>query len=362
MDVTRPTVVLWEPGANVSTCDVASGLASGLEALGVRVWRYPTGVYLELGKKQLHWVWELGQRTQPRPTPAQAIHTAAEPLLAKACAARREYGASWVVVVSGMYQHPDFFVYLRDCGFRVALVLTESPYDIEHEIKVARLVNCVFTNERTAVDALRNVNPMTFYLPHAAPAIASESVRMRTHDVVFVGTYFDERQEFLASIDWTGIDLGLYGGIDQIDKRTRDGRRLAPFCRGGFTQQPETLGLYDAARVGLNLHRTSKGFRTGQYITHAESLNPRCYELAARGAFFVSDARAELAEVFPAVPTFTTPAECEALMRRALSDEPWRAGVAADTRAAAQAHDWHQRAVQVWETLQSVARGAEVAA
>ena len=93
--------------------------------------------------------------------------------------------------------------------------------------KIARLVGAqadeILVTEATsinlfklAVAALQAVTPFVGYLPHAwhplrhRPGI-EDPASIRTHDVVFVGTGFPERFAWFNAIDWTGIDLGLYG-------------------------------------------------------------------------------------------------------------------------------------------------------
>lgn len=44
-------------------------------------------------------------------------------------------------------------------------------------------------------------------------------------------------------------------------------------------------------------------------------MGPREVELAASHTFFVTEARGENLEVFPEVPKFSTPGECEDLLR-----------------------------------------------
>ena len=173
------------------------------------------------------------------------------------------------------------------------------------------------------------------------------------HDVVFVGTYFQERIDFLSQIDWTGIDLGLYGGTEDFDGRTKGGRKLKPFIRGQLVRNAKTAALYRNAKVGLNFHRTSKGYGPHvQRITHAESINPRCYELAATGCYFVTDARTEASDVFgDALDTFSSPKECEALIRRALADDLWRRERAERCRLAVLPHTWVARAQIVLDAI-----------
>ena len=101
-----------------------------------------------------------------------------------------------------------------------------------------------------------------------------------------------------------------------------------------------TAALYRAAKIGLNLHRSSATYgRNMPRILHAESMNPRAYELAATQSFQISDWRPEVQETFVgAVPTFQSAAELERLIR-ALSEPfpgtpaPGAPGAAADPAA-----------------------------
>lgn len=351
----KTPIVLWHPGASTSTSDVASGLSYGLEQAGVQVIPYRTDVHMEHAGRMLTTLHKRAAKGTEPPTQGDMVYHANIGILERALRARWTTGAPWVVAISGMYQHPDFVVMLRQAGMQVAAVLTESPYNMPQEQRFASLCNVAFTNERTAVDDLRQAQPHTHYLAHAwHPAVhtvmaAAEDVEAAAHDVVFVGTYFEERVKFLADMDWSGINLGLYGGVDGIDMRSAAGRKLKPYIAGGYTKNAVTAALYRRAKVGLNLTRTSIWFGPTPHITHrAESLNPRCYELAATGCYFVTDDRAEGHDIFGEwLPTFTDAHSCSALIRAALQDDGYRARVAAELRQRVEPHRWDLRAREV---------------
>jgi spore maturation protein CgeB len=172
------------------------------------------------------------------------------------------------------------------------------------------------------------------------------------HDVVFVGSGFPDRVAWLSAIDWTGIDLGLYGSWEGI----RKGHRLKPFVRGAQIDNATAGAMYRRAKIGLNLYRTKVGWgRNTPTIAHAESLNPRAYELAACGAFHLSHNRWEVREVFGArVPTFSTPAEAEALIHRWLEDGAGRTRIAAELPACVAESSWGIRATTVIGDLQTL--------
>jgi hypothetical protein len=239
--------------------------------------------------------------------------------------------ADWVVVVSAAYLHPDVLILARRAGLRLCGLFTESPYDDAEQAKIAGLFDVCFTNERASVARLREANALTFYLPAAydpaahGPEACAPTSRPRTgervpaHDVVFVGTGFSSRERFLACVDWTGIDLGLYGSWGQVTA----GHPLAPYVREGLVDNARAGALYRAAKVGLNLYRGTGGEK-------AESLNPRAYELAADGVFTLSQPRAEVAEKFQdRVPCFSEPEELGALVRGYLGQPRTRAGMGA---------------------------------
>src|SRR5512139_667837 len=163
-----------------------------------------------------------------------------------------------VLVVSGMYLHPDVVVLMRRAGLLVTVLLTESPYDLEKELAFAQLCHGVWTNERSVVDRFRSVCPNVSYLPHAwhplrhqaTPAPDETALDVPAHDVVFVGSAFRERVEWFRAIDWTGIDLGLYGNWEGLGSRDK----LRQYVRGKETNNAMTAALYRRAKIGLNLY------------------------------------------------------------------------------------------------------------
>ena len=331
--------LLVHPGASWATADVHTGLLAGLRAGGHTVTEYALSGWLAASRVTLAWLWRKQVRTDGplkdvRPTPADVQYDAGERVVARALRA----DVDWVLVVCAGYLHPDVAILCRRAKLPLAVVFTESPYDDAEQAKVAPLYDVCFTNERASVAPLRKANPQTHYLPAAydpaqhGPGLNGDA---RAHDVVFVGSGFDSRTELLSCVDWTGIDLGLYGAWGHVDA----GHPLAPYVRGGLVDNAHAGALYRKARIGLNLYRGTGG-------APAESLNPRAYELAADGVFTLSHDRAEVGERFGGlVPTFATAEELEARVRRWLREDtgPARAGlperVAEDT--------YHHRAAQL---------------
>lgn len=259
----------------------------------------------------------------------------------------------WVVIFSAMYLHPDTFVLLRRAGVRVALILTESPYDDEEQARVAPWCDVVFTNERTSVAVLRRANPNTHYLPHAYDPERSATGTIPegtpAHDVLFIGTLFEERIDLLGAVDWTGIDFAIYGGVGLLPSR----HRLRRYVRGSVVANRTAQHMYRAAKINLNPYRTSRGIGRGvAHIDRAESLNPRALELAACGAFQISSYRQEADELFGGyLPTYNTPRELGLLVRDWLADDIERDQAGRELRYLAAPHTYAARAAQLTATL-----------
>jgi hypothetical protein len=346
-------VLLVHPGASVATHDVFVGLKAGLLAHGATVYDYALDGRIERSGQYLHYCWRKGKKAVDRPSHADVLYHAGEPLVARALRVQPDV----VLIVSAMYLHPDIFVLLRRAGLRTALLCTESPYDDDRQARLVPFVDACWTHEYGSAVALG-----VRYLPHAWTPGVHDRPRATpdtpAHDVVFVGTGFQERIDMLGATDWTGIDLGLYGSWDLLGSRNP----LRRYVRGGYVENERTTALYQRAKIGLNLYRMSMGFgRDAPRVPHAHSLNPRAYELAATGCFTLSDVRPEVAAVFgDLVPTFATPGELRALLDRWLVDDVGRARISARLPAAVAGATWHHRARQVLSDLANagiVARG-----
>ncbi len=200
-------------------------------------------------------------------------------------------------------------------------------------------------------------NSRTSYLAHAydeekhKPQAEHTENGIPAHDVVFVGTGFQERIDLLKSVDWDGIDFGIYGNWQLLGSRSK----LRKHICGKETENSKTAALYRKAKIGLNFHRTSKGFgRDAPKIAYAESLNPRAYELAACGLFHISDYRVELDERFGRlVPTFEN-GNLGDVIRRWLADDKGRDEIASKLPGAIAGQTWQARADQVLADLERV--------
>lgn len=312
-------IAVVHPGCDWSVSDVYSGLCYGLEQQGVEVFRV----------------------------------TAADVL-----SAAEWHGVDAVILVTAI--RTAGIESLHRIGVPVLALFTESPYEADKELAVAKIVDGCWTHERTAVDAFKDVNPHSAYLPHAwHPAVHSpvpllSDAVLPAHDVVFVGSGFRERVTFFNSIDWTGIDLGLYGIWADMGLKPQVQacvRSEGPICN------EMAAGLYRRAKIGLNLYRRLPFALVPDRLENwvkAESLNPRAYELAACGCFQVSEWRAEVGDVFGSSAMFGAESQwaAEAQIRAWLKQS---AGARMEFQYQAvfdvAGHSWTDRAGQVLSDL-----------
>jgi spore maturation protein CgeB len=356
--MSRPMKVLVaHPGASWSTADVESGLRYGLKYHGVEVISYRLDQRIEMAHKWLHTMWRIKKKENAqleKPNTPTVMYHASVGVLEMAL----RHNVDVVLIVSAMLIHPDVILMMKRAGLLVTVLFTESPYDEEQEMRIAAIVDGCWTNERLSVPKFATVNPRSGYLPHAwhpekhyvsARAISEE---IPSHDVVFVGSGFSERIAWFNSIDWTGIDLGLYGTWKGLGLN----KQVKAAVRGEQVGNEHAAALYRRAKIGLNLYRTSKGWgRRAPSIIHAESLSPRAYELAACGAFHLSEYRSEVQEVFgDVVPTFSSPTEAAALIRMYLNNPEERARMAKALPACVAEQSWAQRVTTVIGDVQSL--------
>jgi len=320
-------IMLVHPGATWSTHDVWWGVKEALERAGVELVHIALDGRLEFAARFLDFMYRRHQGRLPVPTMNDKVYMASAGMVERAL----RFMPDWVLIIAGGNLHPDGIALLRRARMKVAIILTESPYQFDQEEILAERCNVVFTNERTAVEAFRPYCERAYYWQHAIDGArhlgSSDIADVPSHDVVFVGTGFIERIKLLRAIDWTDIDLGLYGEWTLLGSRNW----LRRYVKEKLTANARAAALYRKAKIGLNLHRTSVEYECDtEHFSDAESMNPRCYELAAAGCFFITDWRAEIEDVFgDLVPTFKTAEEAENLIYYYLEHDDEREAIAA---------------------------------
>lgn len=329
------SITVVSSGHGHSTYDVFTGLCAGLRACGVTVHEFPLHTTLET-MELLVGAAKMMELSPPGGYPDPVVMASAT--IPGFVMAKR---TPWVVFVHGLNVPATIPATLRRGGYKTAVLLTESPYQLDEERLCAAPYDVVLTTERNAVGMFGRSH--VYHLPHAwNPEVHTpEGERAPACDVFFCGTRYPERDALLNGVDWTGIDV--------VDKSITYERGEAPKDLS-FLDNATVATYYRSARISLNHHRQIAHPVHGGTIEAglAHSLNPRAYEVPACGGFLISDARAELDDVFAgSVPTFTDSASLEGMLRYYLTHEDERRGFAARQFAAVQRHSWTVRADQL---------------
>lgn len=238
--------------------------------------------------------------------------------------------ADLVLIISGLTLHPDALTYLRQAGIRTACVFTESPYDDKDQREFHAIypdMQC-FTMERTsAVDGWH-------YLPHAYdPEIHYPRPSLMALDVLFIGTLWPERIRTWEAVDWSGIRAQFHG--TWVAPPLPAMSPLGALYEDGCIHNEEAAKMFSTSAINLNWFRSHPT---------AESLGPRAYELAACGAFQLTDYRTELDEVFGHnVVATTTAATLRSDINYWLAHEPERRHSAHLACEAVRAHTFSTR-------------------
>ena len=313
-------ITLAWAAASFSVRDVTTGLRSALLRAGHQIRDYRLDNRLELISRAF-------PPEVQKEKDYEIARMATENILAEAT----YHQADLVLIISGLWFHEIGLWLLQHYRIPTAIVLTESPYEDEAQRTwLSRYPEVmVFTHERVSA-----ATHGWHYLPHAYDPEVHRPVEPdpdEACDVLMVGTGFPERQALLEQVNWDGISLRLRG----LWPTLTDASPLFPFYLAGCVRNADVPKLYAAAKVNLNPYRNGVA---------AESLNPRAYELAACGAFQVSDERAESRELFGnSVPTYRDAAELERMIRYYLKDEPARKARADEARRRVQGQTFDQR-------------------
>lgn len=333
------------PGPNFSVADVARGWARGLASLGVETRTFELDKALDFFIRA-HLKLDDDSFAQPWDE-EQAVMLAAGQVKA-AC---YDWAPDLVVVVSGFFMYRVLVDIMRDRHRDVVLVATESPYEDGRQLERAPWYSAVVLNDPTNIDRFAEVvEGPVLYAPHCYdPAIHHPGPSSHKSDVAFVGTGYPSRQAFLSRVDWDGIDLALAGNWTDCDPALR------PFLiheDEHCLDNEVAAEVYRGATASFNLYRLET---CGDLDDTADgwAMGPREVELAACGTWFARQPRPESDEVFPMLPTFSSPGELGEQLRWALEHPDERSAAVEAARAAIADRTFDRNAMRLLEALDS---------
>ena len=340
-------ILLGWPGHSHSTADIAYGYEKALRRAGHDVRSFDYHNRLAFYRNALHGYAEAVPGFKRRHSVVMVL--ASESIILEAV----EFVPDVVLLINGMGLHRRAYDLLKQLCLPVVILLTESPYLDEWQRKIADLGHTagLLTNDLSSVESLSDyVGVPVAYLPHSYDTEKHrprKSVRHFESDVFFHGTLWPERQEILTPLGELVDDYDLHiGGINPTD----NGGVIDP---NDLMDNREMAQYYAGAKVAINHHRTiiSGGDEGERHIEPGEaySLGPRAYEIAACGAFQLSDGtRPELHDVFNGhIPTYKDGAELLKLVKHYLTHDAEREQKAAAALEAVQGCSFDDRAREI---------------
>jgi spore maturation protein CgeB len=341
--------LLIHPGPSWSVADVFNGWSEALTGLGETVEEYPLDAALRFFNNALA---ETG-RTLPCGCREvrkyldrdQAARLALDPILAAA----NRFWPDVILCTSAFFMQPWLLEILRDRHHKIVMLMTESPYQDDFQLKMARYADLTLLNDPVNLDAYRQVGP-AHYMPHAyrekihypaAPGTEPE------YDLAFVGTGFPSRVRFFSAMDLAGLNVRLSGLWMDLpeDSPLRD---WTATDSDDCVDNDETAEIYRRARTGINFYRReAEAAHEGEGV----ACGPREIEMAATGLWFARDPRPESDELFPMLPSFSSPEEAGDLIRWAAARPEERADAAARARAAVAGRTFAERAKELLRLL-----------
>lgn len=237
-----------------------------------------------------------------------------------------------VVIFSAFLVPPETFDVIRSRGIRIAVVLTESPYEDPSQIPIAARSDLAFINDPTNLERFRETQPNTWYCPQAYdPEIHYRRPMNDTlrSDFAWVGTAFPSRIAFFEQVEWEGIDVALAGNWQELAPHSPLQKYLVHDQADCFPND-SAADLYSSTNASVNLYRkeAAVGFNAGW------AMGPREIELAATGTFFLREPRPESDMVLSMLPTFDSVEEFGEKLRWWLAHPTQREQAAIDARTA----------------------------
>jgi glycosyltransferase involved in cell wall biosynthesis len=335
-------VLLVHPGPDFSVADLFNGYHRALKSLGIDVAVYNTNERLSLyGMAHLP-DFTIPEEDLPRDEDGKVIRPLRKVFDDEQAMSMAMQGLShslytfWpdvVVFVSGFFVSASTLRVLRARRHKIVLIHTESPYQDDEQLIRAQFADLNLLNDPANVEEYRALVPNSHYMPHAYdPATHYLGKGEYETDFTFVGTMFKSRKTFFEKFveamklyrmrnqEPYRVEFGGAG----YDNDYMDDSPLLEYLghpRDMCVDNSETANAYRRSRSGINFYRRES---EGEHKGEGWAIGPREVEMAACGMPFLRDPRPESDELFPFLPSFSSPEEAADQLRWLLSDEDRR--------------------------------------
>jgi spore maturation protein CgeB len=258
-----------------------------------------------------------------------------------------------IFYVSAFFQPGQNLYTLRRRGYKLVMLHTESPYQDSEQMLRGQFASLNLLNDPTNLDAWTSLAP-TAYVPHSYDPDVHFPAAERNYglDFAFIGTAFYSRCEFFSQMNFDGIDLVFGGnGWDSINPKFHGLYRYLGHKPEECVDNTEAARIYRMAKAGINFYR-----REGEDEHKGEgwSMGPREIEMAACGLFFLRDSRPESDETFPMLPSFSSPAEAEEMLRYYIAHDSKRETLADQAHEAIEDWTFDNRAKDVCAIMEKL--------
>ncbi|WP_338552276.1 glycosyltransferase [Paenibacillus sp. KS-LC4] len=271
-----------------------------------------------------------------------------------------------VLVMNGLHffpaNHLQQISAVREQGIRTAVWFVDDPYMTEETAIAASHYDVVLTHELGTLELYRSVGcAHVHYLPlavHTGLYRPQRTESVYASDVCFIGQGFWNRIELLNAISEgllaKGRKIFLSGGLWE---RLSAYRRMQSFINTDWLSAEQTVPYYNSAKIVINMHRTtemgSDNFNAFQSL--GRSINPRTYEIAACGAFQLTDIREDLPRYYTPgleIETYQDAGELAAKIDFYLENEEARSRIAVNgLRRTLKDHTFRSRVVQLLQLI-----------
>lgn len=321
------------PGPQFSVHDVYVGWTEALRALGEDVLEFNLHERLQVYDAALLETGSVSPGGHPEVRKAFTREQAIMAAIQGVTGACYTWWPDVVLGVSAFFLPSWHLDVMRDRGHKVVLLMTESPYQDDEQLKRAEHADLTLLNDPVNIEAYRRLGPAE-YMPHAyRPRVhhPGQAFPVLRSDFAFVGTGFKSRVEFFEQMDFSGLDVLLAGTWPDLAEDSP----LRAHMPGGevvqCTDNAETADIYRSARCGINFYRReSEPGHAGE----GWAVGPREIEMAATGLFFLRDSRPEGDALLPSLPVFDGPGDASEKLRWWLAHDAAREAAATEARRA----------------------------
>lgn len=244
-----------------------------------------------------------------------------------------------VIFIGGLAISPSIARFIYDMRYKlinkfaIGYIFTESPYQDKEQELYYNHCDFAFFNDKYSSEKYNPTGELCVrYLPHSYhPSVhyAFQGFDNYIYDMVFCGTMYPNRVEFLSTLDYSNIKYRFVGSYVGVDNAHFD-------FEFGHLNNLQLSDLYRQSKLAINFHREDD-------TNTAYSVNPRIREAIMCGALPVSDYRQEIYDVFGDTIPIINQNNATEVINRLLSNDEERINRLLEARKRIKDDTYHKR-------------------